>query len=131
MAAGWASPAGVPGINQRNRHADPLRLVGDKSPELVKRPTMPGSPLRASSRYPVAYPAQVFECDGASGVLRFGYQMLTNFVINVSGKPSLLARKFFESALGRLRAFGLEFGPQAAVTIAHMVDLVPGVNFAV
>ena len=128
MFALRASAAGVAGVYQHNPHACPLRLVFDKFPELKERPTVQRGSLRATNCYPVAYSAQVFQSDSASGVFRLGHELLADAVIGVFRKAMFPSRQFFQLALGRPSAFGLQLGPQPAMPKTHMVDMASGVN---
>ena len=126
-----ASAARVAGVNQHHRHTSPLGFVGDKRPQLKERPTMQGGPLSTMNRYPVAYPVQIFQSESASGVFRLCHQLLADTVVRVLRKAMFFTGEFFQMAFGRPRAFGLQLGPQAAVTKTYIVDVAGRVNSSI
>ena len=115
--------AGVSGVNQEHRHANSFGFVRHEGAKLEERPTMQGCPLRATNRDPLANAPQIFQGNRSICVFRFGNQFFTDAVVGIFGKTALAPRKPFQLALGRARAFGLQFGPQAAVSVAHVFDV--------
>ena len=115
--------AGVSGVNQENWHANPFGFVGHERAKLEERPVMQGCPLCATNRNPLADTAQIFQGNRSICVFRFGNQFLADAVVGVFGKTAFFTRKPLEFAFGGTRPFGLQFRSQAAVTVAHVVDM--------
>lgn len=118
-----AGAACISGINQEHRRANPFSFVRHEGAKLEERPTMQGCPLGATSRDPLAYSAQIFQDDRSTCVFRSGYQYPANAVVGVFGKTAFFSRQPLQFSFGRPCAFGLQFGPQAAVATAHVVDM--------
>lgn len=122
---------GVPGIYQDDRDARPFRFVLDKIAELEERPTMQCGALAATNRNPRADALQVFESNRPLCVFRLRHKLLTDAVVGVLREAAFFTRQLLEFAFGRPRAFGLQFGSQAAVSMTHVVDVVSRVDCAI
>ena len=131
VTTGRTGAAGVSRVNQKHGHTRTFGFVGHEGAQLVERPTMQGCPLRATNRNPRADALQIFQGNRSICVFRFGNQLLADAVIGVFGKTAFFSRQSFEFAFGRARAFGLQFGPQAAVTVAHVVDVAGRVDLPI
>lgn len=131
VTASRTGAAGVPRVNQEYRHANPLGFVGHERTKLEERPTVQGCPLRTTNRDPLADAPQIFQGNRSICVFRFGNQFFTDAVVGVFGKTAFAARKPFQLAFRRARTFGLQFGSQAAVTMAHVVDVAGGMYLSV
>ncbi len=125
------SAAGVSGVHPDYRYTFAPRFVFDKRSQLPKRPTVQSGTLTATSRNSRADAAQIFKRDRAASALRLCHNLFADAMVGVFGKTSLFARKFFQFALCRARAFGLQFGTQAAMAMAHVVDVTCRVDFAI
>ena len=123
--------ARISGVNQENWHANPFGFVGHEGAKLEERPTMQGCPLCATNRNPLADTAQIFQGNRSICVFRFGNQFLADAVVGVFGKTVFFSRKPFEFTFGGARPFGLQFSPQAAVTVANIIDLTGFVDFTI
>lgn len=78
-----ACATGIGRIDQYERHAGELRLVGDELPELMERPITVAATLCLPNRSPLADAAQVFE--GYRSIRAFGlsYEPLADSVVYV------------------------------------------------
>lgn len=123
VTTGRTGTTGISGVNQKHRHPCALGFVGHEGTQLEERPTMQVCPLFSMNRNPRPYPFQIFQGNRSICVFRFGNQLLADAMVGVFGKTPFLSRKPLEFALGRPCAFGLQFGPQAAMTIAHVTDV--------
>lgn len=124
MTTTGASTRGVARVNSDHLDACLLGLVFDKGAELKERPTMQGCSLWLSSRYPLANTRQVFDGNSASGVFSRSNNAFGDLVVGIRSKAALFARKLFETTTRRFRAFSLQFGAQAPMSIAHILDRV-------
>lgn len=131
VTASRTGATGVPRVNQEYRHASPLGFVGHERTKLEERPTVQGCPLRATNRDPLADATQIFQGNRSICVFRFGNQFFTDAVVGVFGKTAFAARKPFQLAFRRARTFGLQFGSQASVTTAHVVDVAGFVDYSI
>jgi len=131
VTTGGTGAARVSRVNQKYGNARSFRFIGHEGAQLEERPTMQGCPLRATNRNPLAYAPQIFQSNRSICVFRFGNQFLADAVIGIFGKTTFFSREPFEFSLGRAGTFGLQFGPQAAVTVAHVVDVVGRVYLSV
>ena len=131
VTTGRTGAAGVPRVNQEYGNACTFRFVGHESTKLEERPTMQSCPLRATNRNPLPNAPQVFQGNRSICVFRFGNQLFADAVIDVFGKTAFFSRQPLEFAFGRPCTFGLQFSPQAAVTVAHMVDMAGRVDFSI
>ncbi len=131
VTASRASATGVPRVYQKYGNTSAFRFVGHKSTKLVERPTMQCCPLLATNRNPGTDALQIFQGNRSICVFRFGNQHFANAMIGVFGKTAFFARKSLQLAFGRPRAFGLQFGSQAEVTVAHIVNLAGRVNLPI
>ena len=122
---------GVSGINQDHRDTGAFGFVGHESTQLVESPAVQGCPLRATNRYPLPNALQIFQGNRSMGVFRFGNQLFADAVVGVFGKTAFFSREPLEFAFGRARPFGLQFGPQAALTVARVVDMAGRVDLPV
>jgi len=116
--------ARIPRVNQEYRHANPFCFVSHERTKLEEPPAMQGCSLFATNRNPLAYSAQIFQGNCSICVFRFSNQFLAYTVVGVFGKTVFFARKPFKFAFGRACAFSLQLGPQKAVTVAHVIDMV-------
>lgn len=122
---------GVPRVYQDHRNTRPFRLVLDEGTQLEKRPTMQGGALAATNRNPPANTRQIFESNRTLCVFRLGHNLPTNAVVSVLREASFCARESLEFALGRPCAFGLQLGAQAAMTVAHIIDVTTRMDFTI
>jgi hypothetical protein len=74
---------------------------------------------------------QVFQSNTSSGALRYGYDVLTETVVDISGEPPLLAGKNFQSATRGFSAFLLQFLAQTPVAIPNSLDSLSRKDFTV
>ncbi|HMN10687.1 MAG TPA: hypothetical protein PKD55_00005 [Bellilinea sp.] len=118
-------------VNCNDRNTRQRRLVLDFCPEIAKGPAMQLSPVRLTSRYPVADARQVLDGDPASGVFGALYKLLADAVVHVSGKAVFFAAALLEQAFSRLRALLLELRPQAGVAVTQAVQVGAAVVVAV
>jgi len=121
VTTGRAGARGVARVNRDDWHTGESGFVLDKGAQLKERPAMQRGSLGATSRYPFADAAQVFEGNPASGVFRGSHDALANRVVGVRGKAALFASQFLEAAARRLRALALQLGAQATVAVAHVI----------
>ncbi len=121
MAARGARPRGVAGVNRQHGHTGQPCFVLNKGAQLKERPTMHRGSLAAPNRYPVTNTAQVFQGDAASGVLRRSHDPFADRVVHIFGKAAFFSAEVVQSAPGAFRALALQPGPQAAVTVTHLV----------
>lgn len=70
VAAGGAGLRSVGRVNVNNRNAGQLRLVGDKSLQLMERPRMQIVSLLATKPYPRTDALEVFEGNPTCGAFR-------------------------------------------------------------
>src|SRR5882724_6917441 len=118
-----ASPRGVAGIDVDDLHAIQPRFVADFVFEIVKCPTMQGGSLRLANRYPVADTLQVFEGDAASSALSLDHNAFADAMVGIIGEALLLVSLSLQQAFGRERPLLLQLAAQAAVAMAHAVDM--------
>ena len=60
-----------------------------------------------------------------------GVKKLADAVVGVLGKTIFLPRQLLQPAFRCPRALGLQFAPQAAVPVTHIVDLAGRVDFSI
>jgi hypothetical protein len=131
VAALRASSRGVAWIDEFNLDSGSLCLVQDKTLQLVKRPAMQTTALSFTSPYPDTDTAQILQSDPASGAFCSTNYLLRNYVVYVASEPLLLAPPATHQTLCGLRAFFLEFAPQADVPSPVVVDGRSGETLAV
>jgi hypothetical protein len=78
-----------------------------------ERPTVQCCSLWSPSSYPVAYAAQFFQGDTATGAFGLSNNGLTDIVVGPLGKALFFAGQLAQAATRRLCAFGLQFAAQA------------------
>src|SRR3990167_250969 len=112
MAANRTHLRRIARVHQNHWNACASGLVLNLIPQIIERPVRVSCPLLASDRYPIPYPAQIFERNTSIGVLCLLHDLLGNDVVGVALKTSLLTRNAFELALGRFRAIALEIAAE-------------------
>ena len=88
-------------INQHDQHSGQGRFIGDKEPELREGPTMQNRSLLAPSPDPKANAPNVLQGNRPLRALSASHNLLRDYVIGVSGKPSLFTGKLLETPLSR------------------------------
>src|SRR5207253_2068252 len=83
------------------------------------------------NRDPVPDALEVFKSDAATAAFRTGHDLLRGDVVDMAGKPLLLATAAAQLPLRRPRALRLQFGPQPAVTTAQAPDQRRGEDLAI
>jgi hypothetical protein len=126
-----AFPRGIAGIDKKQRDSGYCRFVGDKQPQLRKRPTVENCSMFAPNSNPVADATQVFEFKSAIRAFSASNDLLANHVVHVAGESLFLARQLFQTALRRSGLFLLEFGTQTSMPMANRFDFAAAVSFAV
>ena len=92
---------------------------------------MQGCPLFATNRNPRTDAFQIFQGNRSMCVFRFGNQLFADAVVGVLGKTAFFPRQSFEFAFCRACSFGLQFSPQAALTVAYIVDVAGRVDLPI
>ena len=92
---------------------------------------MQRSPLAATNRNPGSDARQIFQSNRSICVFRLRYNALTNAVVYIFCETMFFSREFLEFSFSRPRTFGLQFSPQAAVTVAHIVDVTGSVTLPI
>ena len=126
-----AGARGISGINQDHRNTTPLGLVTNLLLKIIKRPAMQHRSLLALNRYPVAYPAQIFEGNSASSALCNLYELLADTVVHIVSETFFLTGQMFKQTLGGLRTLLLQLGSQATVAIANTFDVAARVEIPI
>ncbi len=119
-AATRASAARVARVDGDKRHAFVRGLVAQEGSQLPEGPTAKGAALRLSNRCPVADARQVLDGDSTSGVFSLPHDLLADAMVEVGGKPPLLAPPLAQQAHGRLGSFLLEVPSQASMAATEI-----------
>ncbi len=126
VAALGARARSVTGIDKLDRDPGSFSLIGNKALKLAEGPGMQTVPLRFSSPYANANPAQVFKRDTASGAFRSGNNFFGNLMVNGTGEPSFARAPFAQQTFGRASAFLLKFAAKPVVPVAQPVEMPSG-----
>lgn len=122
---------GVSRVDKDHRDTGQASLVENLLPQIMERPAVQLSALFAPVPYPVADARKVLQGNTASGALRRFDNAFADAVVDITGKAGFFTRKLLESAFGCFRAFLLQVGAQALVTMAHALDVAAGMEVAV
>ena len=109
-----------------NGNSSQNSLVGDKHPELIKRPVVRSSPLSFAAWLAVqglTNIGQVLKRQCSSHALGLGYQLLSDAVVDVLLEPRLFPGEPLEESSTSSRAFGLKRSPDPRVTVASRLQL--------
>lgn len=123
MVAPMTDFRGVSRIDKHQRDTSRLSLVGDKLPQLVKRPTGVAVALRLAHLRPLPNARQVFQGNLALRRMSFLDKLFADPVVDRSHVALLSPRQPFQKPLRFLRAFGLKRTPDFGIAGTHAVDL--------
>ncbi len=131
MAAFGTGPASIARVNNSEWNTGEIRFVLQKLAELGERPRMQNCSLLAPGLDPFADAVQVFNGNAAFGAFSFGNDLLTDIVIDPSGKTALFTREYLKASLCCAGLFPLESRSKPAVTVTNGFYLRSGMPFAV
>ena len=126
----WAGSGSIPWIHQDHRNACSFRFVFNKLPELVERPVVMSRSLLAANRS-LADPAQIFQSNGPTSVLRVLDETLADCVIDVLLKTLLLTGQFLQFTFGGLGLFLLQISSAMVQDASVSVNIQPAEMFPV
>ena len=114
-----------------HQNARPQRFIGDKGLQLSETPRVECCALRPPSPHPRANMRQIF--DGNRALRAFGLRNnpFGENVVDVFSESGFLSGKDAQAATAPQRAVPLELVAQAPVTIAHVLDRPPAVDFPI
>jgi hypothetical protein len=115
--------AGVLRVHKDHGHPASLRFVGDERPELSERPTVQPVTLIFFSPYPVTDAVEFFEGYPAFGALSQRYKAFGNYVIGISGKPTLFSAPLPQEVFGALGALFLKLLAKSFIAMANLINL--------
>ena len=118
-----ASFACVSWVDEIQRDSCSLGFIGNKTPQLRKRPSMQVLLLFFSQFCSLSDMHQVLKSDSRVVPIGKFNNLSANSVIFTSHKPVLFPRHPFEMASGRSRAFGLKSRSQFLIPISHRLNL--------
>jgi len=95
-----AGPTRVARIYSNETNARKRCLVGEKSSQLVERPSVQTCSLHFSNGYPIANARQIFDGDAAAGVFGLANDCLADHVIRVAVEIPFPAPKLSEMSFG-------------------------------
>ena len=122
---------GVARVNQHERDAALLALVGQIGGELTEGPTAVRATLRPRNFYARAYAFKVFAPNSTPcGVSMHGYP-LGKGVANIGLEPLLFLGSVLEQTASALRAFRLQLLPHVKVTAAYAQHACAAVHGAI
>ncbi len=130
MAARWASPRSVPGINKDQRNTCNLGFVLNKHPKQPKIPSVQAT-LSLSNRNSGSDALEIFQSNRSQSVFGFRNNLLGNAVVNIFGKPGHPTRKLLKMPLGRFCPLTLKPGFQRIEPVSGLVDLLTGMYFSI
>ena len=123
MPTQMAGFRGIGRIDQHDRDARSLRLVGHKLPQLIERPTVVVVALRFADFRPLPDAFEVFEGNLTLGSLSLLDKLFTDRVVNRAHMTCLFAGQPFQKPFGFFRAFALERAPDFRVVGTQTVHL--------
>jgi hypothetical protein len=82
-----ASTRRIARVNRHDTQALKLRLVFDKAPQLVERPTMQSSTLLLHSSYSISNTAKFFDGYTLIECLRSRYYPFADYMVRMASKP--------------------------------------------
>jgi len=131
LSTGATSLAGVPRINQDNRHACESRLVADELPQLTKGPIAVSCSSRFPYRRPRANMRQVFQRNRSVRAFGFLDKPLADHVVGVFLKAPLASLELAQAALGRSGSDLLQHLTAGRIPLAAAFNLIARVGSAV
>lgn len=117
---------GISRWDKDNGNSSQDSFVGDKHPELIKRPIVCPSPFGLVARLGIqrfANIAQVFKRQCRTYCLSFIHQLSADAVVNVFLKPRFFPREPLEESFRPSRAFGLKRCSAKRITVASSLQL--------
>lgn len=120
--------AGIARVNVDDADTRKPSFVRDFCSKVMERPRVQRRTLTTPSPYPLAYALQILKGDRQAVALRGCDDALCHDVISVVCKAAFSTGKLLEFALGRLRTPALQLGSQAAVTVAHTLNVAAAVG---
>src|SRR4029453_17605510 len=131
MPTGRACTRGITRIDEVDRHTAQLSFVADKCPELREGPGVECCALRPSSPHPRANVRQFFQRNRALRAFGLRNNPFGETVVDVLGKSAFLSSQFPQAAAATERNKLQKLVPQAPLAIAHVLDRLTRVDFAI
>jgi len=109
-------------VDFNERHTRLPGLVAKKRAELGERPRVQRGPLGLTKPYPLADAAQLLNGDAAPGAFSLDHDAFRDLVVNVGGKPSLLATALLQQPSCGTGLFGLQAFSQPHLPFSVTVE---------
>jgi hypothetical protein len=122
VSASWTGFRSVPWIDIGYWNSFFKSFVFDKELELSKSPTVEVSVLAFPMLSSIAYPGQFFHNNYVT-LFKGVHELPADLMQNGVNPSSLLSTQPFQSAFGRLRAFGLERRAELSKTASFLKDI--------
>ena len=121
MVAQMTGLRGIGRLNEHQRHACGLRLVGHKLPQLEEAPAGVAVSLWLANPRPLPDARQIFQGNLTPCGLRLLDKLFTDRMVDRSHMALLASRQPFQKSFGFFRAFGLERTPDLGIVGTHAV----------
>jgi|GEM_PF-476642 len=118
-------------IHKYNRYSRKSSFVLNETSQLIECPRMVAASLSLSNRCTGSDTCEVFKSNSFASVFCFSHNLLGNYVINVTMKPSLLAREFLEMSLSGFSPCTLEVDKKSRISFPNLINLFPTECFSI
>jgi hypothetical protein len=131
MAALGALPAGVVRVNSDQANTSKRSFVFQEGPKLCEGPTMQDAPLFPASPYPATNPNEILTGDTATGAFGQRNDLLADYVVDITGETSFLARESFQVPLSGSGLCASKCSTKAAMSSAYSIEHSPRTDVAI